>query len=218
MVGVDVVVVFYRIELDLAGLHLPGDHLADVLHRRHILVVVLQRVVGVRVGGDDPPDSGRPDGLRVVVPQGHEQRLFAEPPDFMAAISFRRAQNSEILSDVVEDPRGCPPDRLHPVVVGGDAVDEIQSLGASLLAEGLDVAGLLELLALAQSALFFSILPYGLPRLSSAFSGFCRDCGTLPSSTMPRRRSTILSMYSTSSGHSSSQAPQVVQDQISSSE
>ena len=70
----------------------------------------------------------------------------------------------------------------------------------------------------AQSARFFSILPNGLPRLSSAFSGLCRDCGTLPSSTRPRRKSTILSMYSTSSGHSASQAPQVVQDQISSSE
>ena len=34
---------------------------------------------------------------------------------------------------------------------------------------------------------------------------------------MPRRRSTILSMYSMARGHSSSQAPQVVQDQISSS-
>src|ERR1017187_8948468 len=73
-------------------------------------------------------------------------------------------------------------------------------------------------LAVAQSAFFFSILPYGLPRLSSAFSGFRRDWGTFPSSTMPRRKSTILSMYSTSNGHSSSQAPQVVQDQISSSE
>src|ERR1039457_1685782 len=70
---------------------------------------------------------------------------------------------------------------------------------------------------LVHSALFFSFFPYGLPRLSSAFSGFCRDFGTLPSSTMPRRRSTILSMYSISSGHSSSQAPQVVHDQLSSS-
>src|ERR1039457_7148601 len=73
-------------------------------------------------------------------------------------------------------------------------------------------------LAFVHSALFFSILPYGLPRLSSAFKGFCRDWGTFPSSIMPRRKSTILSMYSTRSGHSSSQAPQVVHDQISSSE
>src|ERR1035438_10933140 len=71
---------------------------------------------------------------------------------------------------------------------------------------------------LVHSALFFSILPYGLPRLSRALSGFCRDFGTFPSSTMPRRKSTILSMYSISRGHSSSQAPQVVHDQISSSE
>src|ERR1035438_9974230 len=73
-------------------------------------------------------------------------------------------------------------------------------------------------LAFVHSALFFSILPYGLPRLSRAFSGFCRDRGTFPSSIMPRRKSTILSMYWISNGHSSSQAPQVVQDQISSSE
>ena len=40
---------------------------------------------------------------------------------------------------------------------------------------------------------------------------------TIPSSTIPRLKSTILSMYSIRSGHSSSHAPQVVQDQIASS-
>ena len=107
---------------------------------------MFQRVVGVRVGGDDPLDSGGFDGIRVVVAQGHEKRLFAEAPDFMAAVFFRRAQDSEILSDMVENLRRCPPDRLHPVVVGGNAVDEIQGVGAVLLVEDLDVAGLLELL------------------------------------------------------------------------
>ena len=91
MVRVDIVFVLDRIELDLAGLHFSGDHLADVLDRRHVPIVVLQRVVGMRVGSDDAPDSGRLDGIRVVVPQGHEQSFLAEPPNFMTAISFRRA-------------------------------------------------------------------------------------------------------------------------------
>ncbi len=159
VVDVDVVFVLYRIELDLAGFYFSGNHLADVLHRRHILIVVFQRVVGVRVSSDDPPDSGRLDGLHVVVAQGHEKRLFAEPPNFMAAISFRRAQDSEILSDMIEDLGRRPPDRLHPVVVGSDAVDKIQSVRAIVMVKGFDSAGLLEFLAFAQSALFFSILP-----------------------------------------------------------
>ena len=89
------------LNLILPGFHFSGDDLADVLHRRHILVVVLQGIVGVRVRGDDPLDSGGFDGLDVVVPQGHEQRLFAEAPDFMAAVFFRRAEDSEIFSDMV---------------------------------------------------------------------------------------------------------------------
>ena len=122
-------VVFDRIEFEVAGLHFPRDHLADVLHRRHILVVVFQRVVGVRVGSDDALHAGCLDGLHIVVAQSHEKRLFAEPPDFMTAVLFRRAQDSEVLSDMVENPRGGPPNRLNPVVVGGDAVDEIQRVG-----------------------------------------------------------------------------------------
>ena len=77
-------------------------------------------------------DSGGFDGIHVVVPQGHEQRLFAEPPDFMAAIFFRGAQDSEILSEVVENLRRRSANRLHPVIVGSDAVDEIQSVRAIL--------------------------------------------------------------------------------------
>ncbi len=69
MVGVNGVAIFYGIELDLAGLYLPGDHLADVLHRRHVFVIVLQRVEGMRIGGNDPLHAGGFDGLHVVVPQ-----------------------------------------------------------------------------------------------------------------------------------------------------
>ena len=161
MVGVDVLLVFYRMELDLAGLHFAGDHLADVLHRRHIFVIVFQRVVGVGIGGDDALHSGGFDGIHVVVPQGHEKRLFAKAPDFMAAIFFRRAQNSEFLSNVIENLRRCPPNRLHPVVVGSDAVDKIQSVGAvSLFPSRILTAQVCwNSLAVAQSALFFSILP-----------------------------------------------------------
>ena len=61
----------------------------------------------------------------VVVPQRHEKRLFAEPPDLVAAVLFRGAEDSEVLADTVEDPRRGPANRLDPVVVGRDAVHEV---------------------------------------------------------------------------------------------
>ena len=183
-----------------------------MLDRRHIVVVVLEGVVGVRVGGDDAAHAGGANGLRVMVAQGREQRLLAKPPDVVAAIPFLGAEYAEVLPEPAENAGGRPPDRLEAVVVGGDAVDEVKRVQRRPRRSATRTA------PCAQSARFFSILPNGLPRLSSAFSGLCRDCGALPSSIRPRRKSTILSIYSTSSGHSASQAPQVVQDQISSSE
>ena len=70
-----------------------------MLDRRHILVVVLQGVVGVRVGGDDPADAGGANGLGVVVAQGHEQHLFAEPPYIVSAVPFLGAQDAEVLAE-----------------------------------------------------------------------------------------------------------------------
>jgi hypothetical protein len=132
VVGIYAVFFCDRIEPDLARLHFACDYLADVLHRRQIFVIVFQRVVGVRVRRDDSPDSGRSNRLHVVIAQRHEKSFFAEAPDFMSAIPFRRAQNSEIFSHVVENLCRCPPNRLHAVIVGSDAVDEIQSVGAGL--------------------------------------------------------------------------------------
>ena len=84
-------------------------HLADVLHRRHIFIVVFQRVEGVRVGGDDALHARGLDGLHVVVAQGHEQRFFAEAPDFVSAVFFRRAENAEVRSNLVENPAVARP-------------------------------------------------------------------------------------------------------------
>ena len=118
------------VELDVACLHFPGDYLADVLDGWHIFIVVLQGVVGVRIGGDDSLDSRCLDRLGVVIAQGLEEHFFAEAANFVAAVFLRGAQDSEVLSDVGEDPGGGSPDRLHAVVVGSDAVDEIKSVGA----------------------------------------------------------------------------------------
>ena len=67
----------------------------------------------------------------------HEERLFAEAPDIVAAVFFRCAEDSEILSDVVENPRGRPPNRLNAVVVGRDAVDKVQRVRADRRRSGL---------------------------------------------------------------------------------
>src|SRR5271165_3869177 len=101
-----------------------------------------------------------------MVAQSHEKRLFAESPDVMAAILFCRAQDSEVLSDFIENPRRCAPDRLNPVIVGGDAVDEIQRLGGIGAVEYLDVAGWLELFGLCPVSLFLLHLAVG---VSAAF-------------------------------------------------
>ena len=75
VVGVDAAPIFkplfHRVEMEIAGSHFPRDHLADVLDRRNVFIVVLQRVVGVRVGGDDSLNAGCPDGLCVVIAQRH---------------------------------------------------------------------------------------------------------------------------------------------------
>ena len=59
----------------------------------------------------------RLDGLRIVFPQSHEQRLFPEAPDVVTAVFFNSAQDAEILTSPVENSGSGPPDRLDPVVV-----------------------------------------------------------------------------------------------------
>ena len=139
MVGVHVAVLA-RLQPDLAGSHGAGHHLADVLHRRHVLVIVLEGVEGVRVGGHDPANAGRANGLGVVIPQGHEQRLLAEAPDIVPAVALLRAENAEVLVEAAEDAGGGAPDRLGPIVVGGDAVDEVQRVCAAIAVQDADRA------------------------------------------------------------------------------
>src|SRR5208337_1112731 len=159
VVGVYVVCALHLLEFQVAGLHFPGDHLADVFDWRHILIVVLQSIVGVRVRRNNTLHSGCLDGLHVVVTQGHEKRLLAEPPDIMTAVLFRRAQDSEVLSDIIENPRCCPPDRLNPVVY------EVMLSTKYNVPAVLPPPSVLtsqvgwKSLAFAQSAFFFSILP-----------------------------------------------------------
>src|SRR5271166_3093683 len=129
---------------------------------------MLQSVVGVWVSSYDALDSGCLDGLNVVVAQSHEQRLFAEPSHFMTAVFLSSAQDSEVRSDVIENLRCRPPDGLHPVVVGGDAVDEVQRVGGIGAVQYLDVAGWLELLVLDPVGLLLLHLSVG---VAAAFKG-----------------------------------------------
>ena len=91
-------------------------------------VVVLQRVEGVRIGGDDAVRARGSDGLGVVSAQRLEQGLLAEAPNVVAAVALCGAENPEIHARAAED-AGCgAADRLHPIVIRSDAVDEIQCL------------------------------------------------------------------------------------------
>ena len=62
----------------------------------------------------------------------------------MATVPLRASQNSEVLTNVREDPSRGARDRLHAIVVGGNAIDEIEGIGG-VLGERLDRADLLEL-------------------------------------------------------------------------
>ena len=132
----------------------------------------------------------------------------------MAAIPFSFAQNTEIDTGAVQDCGRRSGNILHAIVKRRYTVHKIQGFGGLFFTKDFDGIVLPELFGPIGP---LSILPQGLPRFSSDPIGFWSDWGTMPSSTMPRRKSTILSMYSIPSGHSCSQAPQVVQDQISSS-
>ena len=76
---------------------------------------------------------------------GHEERLFSEPADLVSAVSLSRAEDSEILVKVVEDSRRGACDRLHAVVIGRNAVHEVECAGAILI-ESSHFTGLLKVL------------------------------------------------------------------------
>src|SRR5512135_3018069 len=97
----------------------------------------------MRIGSDDPPRSGFTDGLSIVVAQGAEQRLLAKTPNFMTTVFLGGAQNSKILSYMVQNFRRGLSNRLYAVVVGSNAVYKIQSARA-LAIQDLDPAGLLQ--------------------------------------------------------------------------
>src|SRR5436190_2165328 len=118
-----------RIQTNASGAHGPRDRLRDVLYRRHIAVIVLQRVVSVRIRRYDPLRAGPPNRLRVVVPQGGRQQLLAVAADIVPAILLSRSENPEVLPSAVEDGGSRAPDLLDAVVIRGDAVDKIQRLG-----------------------------------------------------------------------------------------
>src|SRR3954469_24459555 len=105
-----------------------------------MLVIIFQSVVGVRVRGDDSTGTRILNGLAVVVTKGHKEQLFAEAPDFMAAVTLGWTQDSEILANMVKNSRGRPGDGLHAVIERSDTVDEVQRICAGLLVEALDGA------------------------------------------------------------------------------
>lgn len=49
----------------------------------------------------------------------------------MAAVPFLCSENPEVLPQVPEDPRGGQPDRLDPIVVGCDAIDDVERVCAA---------------------------------------------------------------------------------------
>jgi hypothetical protein len=60
---------------------------------------------------------------------------------------------------VVEDPRRRAADRLHAIVVGSNAVDEVKRVCAIFLVDGFTLQSCWKSLRLIQSARFFSIFP-----------------------------------------------------------
>jgi len=102
-----------------------------VFHRRHILVIVLEGVESVRVGGNDAARTGGADCLGVMVAQRQKQRLFAESPHIVPAVALLGAEDAEIPAQTAQDACHRPSDRLRPIVVRGNAVGEEQGLQAA---------------------------------------------------------------------------------------
>ena len=69
-----------------------------------------------------------------------EQHLLAEAPDIVSAVALLRAEDAEVAVETAEDARGGAPDRLDPIVVGGDAVDEVQRVRAAAAVQDRDRA------------------------------------------------------------------------------
>ena len=96
MIGVDLAVAIGSSEPKPALLDLLQEHLADVSHRRQVAIVVPQAIVGMGIGGDDPPRTAFLDRLRILLAQILKEHLLAEAADFMTAVLFGLAQNPEI--------------------------------------------------------------------------------------------------------------------------
>ena len=124
-------------------------------------VLVLQRAVGVRIGGDDLVVLRLAEGVLVLLPQHLEQAFFADAPHVVARVLLGFVEDSEVQSRSLEHARRGTRHRLQPRIVGGVVADEpqildgllagvlrfeLQSLrplraGARRSAEGVSVAG-----------------------------------------------------------------------------
>ena len=131
----------------------------------------------MRVGGDDALNSGCLNGLDVVVTQGHEEHFFAKAAHFVATVFFVGSKDSEILSDMIENPRRCASNRLHPVVVGGNAVDEIQGVRTIVPVQNLHATGLLELFGFDPIGFFLLHLAVGITAALQRLERFLQGLG-----------------------------------------
>ena len=67
VIDIDLAGVFHFFEANFSRFYLTHDSLADMLHRRQILIVFFQCIIGMRVGSDNVLDAGVQNGIRILI-------------------------------------------------------------------------------------------------------------------------------------------------------
>ena len=110
-----------------------------MLHRRNISIIIFERIEGMRISRDNSLHTRSENCFRIFIPQILKQHLFTESPDLVAAVFFVLPENTEILIGCLQDSGAGSADILHPVIIGGNAVDKIKRLGGFFFPEDPDL-------------------------------------------------------------------------------
>ena len=195
--------------------HQPGQQLGVVDHLvvpAELRVLVRDGVEAVRAGRHDRPRRRLVQRLDVLGGQHREHELVPDPPRRVAGAGLGRAQHGELHPGGVQQ-RGDRLGRLlGPVLQRARAAhpEQVLHVRRSILPSA---TGTSKSSSVIHSARRASPIPHGSPLFSRFFSIPAASTGNADSiSTWCRRIPSMWSMCSMSTGHSSTHAPQFVQD------
>src|SRR5690606_25389943 len=116
------------------------DHLEETAQGT---VLVLEGVVAVGAGGDDPGYLGALEGVDVLPGQELEEVLVPHSPGGVAGADLLLAQDGEVDPRRVEDPGQGPGRPLGPLVEGDGTAHPVEVVDGARLRQGLHVGQVL---------------------------------------------------------------------------